>query len=343
MTIPAPISTLQELEAMIPPKLRFIEGQQEGLLAREGLEGFYLSYRNIAGAGKNPSREAQDWLLNILVPRVEGTSTSRVIGYVESLRRRQGLASRMRSFLGDQAAIGFEVLDPDTGRHLDMDPIMFNPVAVEGAKAEQLPRAYTYIRSEPKPATRFIFFTEFDFGGIRPDEVIVSYPVSDEEVELIREGKRFSDLDATMKKPQSLKIHVGDFNREIAGETLVEHFSKTMRGLVAALEHATTVLGIEPTGSVVGTTTDSFVGAVEARVGETNVSFIRSTEHGTAVRAEVEFQKQPVDSGTDWLPTKPERVHGANVAEQLLKGPLAESAKLASIQLENVLKKLKAI
>lgn len=173
---------------------------------------------------------------------------------METMRRVQGLRSRLTTFFGggglsdaakatDAKSLGlteaekafldklperkfayFESLDPDR-------PLPANLADIKSASPETLPRAFTRVELSDPPI-RTIFQVEFDVGGFRTDEAVISYVVSKEEMDQLAAKKTFAK-DIRGVPVKKLKVFYYDVNKRLTGATLLKHHLKTLDTLKA--------------------------------------------------------------------------------------------------------------
>jgi len=164
-------------------------------------------------------------LQKVLSKHFPGLDADLFYGHCETVRRKQGLASRWRAIQEAQKAdksaiLNFEILDADPGRR---GPLPANPREIGDKPAKELPRIYTWIRrrgsGENTEHWRTLIFTEHQFGDIRPDEVIVTYKVEQAELDYMKSsGASFKNLPVEARIAMDITIHVGDINQQIYGE-----------------------------------------------------------------------------------------------------------------------------
>lgn len=173
---------------------------------------------------------------------------------METMRRVQGLRSRLSTFFGksvipdeikakDAKSLGlteaekafldklperkfayFESLDPQR-------PLPAKLTDISSIHPDQLPRSFTRVELTDPPI-RTIFQVEFDVGGFRTDEAVISYVVSSKEMELLAKGKTFaSDIRGVAVK--NLKVFYFDVNKRLTGSSLLKHHLKTLDTLKA--------------------------------------------------------------------------------------------------------------
>jgi hypothetical protein len=263
-----------------------------------------LTYLSEHGNPRNFPTHVGEQVVALLKKQFPALDTDVFFGYVETIRRRQGLHSRYTSFVQSPGSVMFESLDPDNLRRgslgLDMDDFTKKPTA-------ELPRMYTFVRLEPEPAKRLIFLTEMKVGDLRPDEMIIQYDISPEERAMVESGKSFAEIaaspDPEVHVARNMRIHNGDPNRLIPVKDLAEHVQKTLEGLLAVAAKVTAAVakngfGLTPVGGMSASTTDTMLGPIEIKVPPdmSAVSAIRrgETRDGelTVVRSAVEIEVQ---------------------------------------------------
>ena len=342
--------TPQQAKALIASKLGSLgRGPgKAGFAVDVAGEYVILTYYSESGRRRNAPTAKMQALQKLLTKEFPKLDEDLFYGYCETVRRKQGLASRWKSIQNAQKAnknsiIGFEILDADPARRA---PLPANPRDIGHKAARELPRIYTWIRAVGSGSTiehfRTLIFTEHQFNKIRPDEIIVTYKVQQPELDFIKTANgSFRNLPKAARVAVDIKIHVGDINQQITGAALQEHFEKTMRGLEAVLTYLVGPPGAggldyKLVGQVVCTSTDSLLrpGAVRLDLGSMTMSNLRQTEAGTALRMQVTFevdglQISQVASTDQLLPELP--VQGSrDISERLLVDDIAPAARKVS-------------
>lgn len=231
-----------------------------GMLSQPGQNGLSLTrtpggaiLRNVNKTGE-PIRfnKTQIAYLSDKFPELTDVLTRNM----ETMRRVQGLRSRLASFLGgagiseeakamDAKSLGLTeaqkaFLDKLPGSKFayfeSLDPTRSLPASLADIKAsdpEKLPRAFTRVdMSDPKNPIRTIFQIEFDVGGFRTDEAVITYRVSPEEMQQLAKGKSFAK-DIRGFKVENLKVFYFDVNKRLTGSALLAHHTKTLNTLKA--------------------------------------------------------------------------------------------------------------
>lgn len=340
-----PAAAKQLLDSIMGSML-YVQGVRRGFDVSVTHEAVVLTYRSESARAINVPRSAMQSLQKLLHQHFPGIDADVFYGYCETVRRKQGLASRWKSIQEAQKAnkskiIGFEILDADPARR---GALPANPRDIGLKPAKELPRMYTWIQETAGGEyIRHLICTEHQFGDIRPDEVIVRYKVQPAELNLIKSGTSFKSLPQSARVAIEVTIHVGDVNQQIYGAALKEHFEKTMRGLETVLGYLIGPqnkggLGFQLSGRITCSTTDSLLnpGAVKLNLTSNVLSHFRSVEpgEGTSLRATVvmEVDAEGVRRVPLAAPGLPDvLVHGTNVNQTLLDKEIAPEA-LALVQ-----------
>lgn len=308
----------QDIDTLIDKRLKFVPGKKAGLAVRVGHGGVYLSALNIFGTPINFTEEHRHWMRTKLLARFIDLDLRGVLGRSsETGRRFNSVAKRlqlMQERVKSGDVIALESLDFQ-GTHARLNT---QGSLLTSEKPHDITRGFTYVRLKPEPETRVIILSDLPLadpttgGRIIPDEVILQYPISKDELKAARAAKApatftpFLLIEQAKRKASELKIHCGDINLELTGDDLVEHFNKTMRGLVAATNAAIERFGIIPEGRVSGSVTDSYMHSAEAKFSdEEYVKLNRETVKGTSVRMAIECEPALVEGKMTFIQVKP--------------------------------------
>lgn len=331
MAIPPEIKKLTgKLYALIPSGMLHIPGQKEGLVVRVAPNGAYLSFVDVLGNPKNFKEQHRKWMLEVLAPRFPNLDLAPMLARSsESLRRFNSVKGRLamaQDGISSGKVIALESLDLSGATPRPIVPAAtLSPLA-----PGNITRAFTFVRLDPPPATRVLIFSDMPMPDknfnktIIPDEIIVSYPLSDVELAAVKNAKPpatftpFQEIQGP-KVASEIRITCGDINKELVGDGLVRHFGKTMRGLMTITERLFLDFGITPTGRVICEAIDSFLHSAEAKFSSASgVAMPRRTAAGTRSMLIVEFAPDP-DFGV-FKPTKLEPSFSGNalkVAQRL--------------------------
>ena len=307
MSVPDEIKKLTEkLYVLIPPDMRHVPGQKDGLLLRASPRGVYLSFVDTFGIPKNFTAQHRKWMNETLAPKFPNLDLEPMLARSsETGRRYNSLNQRLENAKKDMKSgkvIALESLDYSGAKKRPISESTKLSTKAPGA----IPRAYTFVRLDPPPATRVLVFSDLPMKDsstnktIIPDEITVSYPMSDDELKATKKSHAsatftsFTDIAHQFKNTSHLKITCGDINKELVGEQLIEHYQKTLRGLTTVTEKLLKDFGINP-DKVTATATDSFLHSAEAVFkSSTDVSMRRRTANGTKTSMLVEFLKDAV-------------------------------------------------
>jgi hypothetical protein len=238
------------------------ELEAAGALFKEGKGGLWVTKTANGAIIQNLNKDAKpvrfsqaqiDWLVQRFPYLADTLSRN-----METMRRVQGLRSRLAAFLGgsflpagsasspplDEAAklaetekkfLGslpsrkyayLESLDPDLTRKMPASLEEVQKLSVQNP--EKLPRNFTVVDvTDPKKPVRHIFQIEFDTGGLRTDEAMISYTVSPKEMDLLQKGETFKTHIRGVEA-ENLRVFYSDINKPIQGETLFKHHQKTL-------------------------------------------------------------------------------------------------------------------
>jgi hypothetical protein len=116
-------------------------------------------------------------------------NTDAFFGYVETVRRKQGLHSRIKSGMSTPGkAERMESIDPDPARR----PVLpMTEAQLTALPTENLPRAYTTVTLSVTPdgrtvGKRRIYMTEVSLKNRRPDEILIEYDMGEAELEAVK-------------------------------------------------------------------------------------------------------------------------------------------------------------
>lgn len=313
-----PVDTLfQKIDGLIPANLRHQPGKITGLALRISRGGVYLSRRDIFGIPINFIDDDRTWMRNVLLSAFPNLDARAILSRSsESARRFNSVAHRLELAQGGAAkghVIAIESLDfQGTVPRLNVQGSQ-----LAATQPSEITRLVTYVTLKPAPPQRLIILSDFPLFDpilnkkIIPDEIIISYPISDDELKAVKSAKPpatfipFFLIDKALKKTAHLRINCFDINKEILGEQVIEHFGKTMRGTVAAATTALERFGIEPTGKVSCIATDSLLHSAEARITDPHhAELARRSARGTKISMAVEFSTTLIDGKITLKPTK---------------------------------------
>jgi hypothetical protein len=201
----------------------FVPGQggapgKAGILLKQTAKGAILQKLNAKGDPIRFSKTQIQWLVGQFPELTDVLSRN-----METMRRVQGLKSRLQTFMGGSfqptGKEAPEAFDPATGKAQPMtaaekafvenlpgrkymylesldDPSRPLPKSLSDLKIsepEKLPRSFTVVDvTDPKNPVRLIFQIEFDTGGLRTDEAFIRYKVSPEEMNILQQQGRHS-------------------------------------------------------------------------------------------------------------------------------------------------------
>jgi hypothetical protein len=351
MTTPALQKLFNDIDALIPLNLRHIPGQREGLVVRLGTSGVYLSHVDMTGCiPKNFVSQHRDWMRKSLLAKFPHLDASAILGRSsESIRRFNSIEGRLS--LAQEGAKNGRVIAIES---LDMSGKTPRPIIpasqLTAAEPGKIPRAITWVQIDPAPARRVIVFSDMPMVDklfnkrIIPDEITVSYLVSDDELKAIKAAKppaftSFNKLDDAVKRAKDVRMVCGDINKELINEQLVEHFQKTLRGLVTAADTIFSAFGITPDGKISAMAGDSYLHSGEAKIIDPNYASIqRRTEAGTKVSMTLELEPKVVGGAFEYVPTKLEPVFSGSAVKAANRIGLMMVA--AATAFEDVLKSL---
>jgi hypothetical protein len=278
--------TFEEIEKELKAAGALSQNGQKGLTLTRTPGGAIL--RNVNKAGE-PIRfnKAQIAYLTARFPELTDVLTRNM----ETMRRVQGLRSRLTNFLGvsgvpaaaksmDAKSLGltdaektfldklperqfsyFESLDSDPNRKLPA-----NLAEIKASSPETLPRAFTRVdMTDPKKPIRTIFQIEFDVGGFRTDEAVISYVVSSEEMNELSKGKSFAK-DIRGIKAKDLKVFYFDVNKRLTGSALLAHHTKTLNTLKATATRFLTSFDIKVVGKLTFASKEVYLDSVHANL-----------------------------------------------------------------------------
>jgi hypothetical protein len=207
---------------------------------------------------------------------------------METMRRVQGLRARLDMFFGksvlsdevkamDAKSLGlteaekafldklperkfgyFESLDPTR-------PLPANLADIHSTDPATLPRSFTRVELTDPPI-RTIFQVEFDVGGFRTDEAVISYVVSKEEMDQLAAKKTFAK-DIRGVPVRKLKIFYYDVNKRLTGATLLKHHLKTLDTLKATATRFMTTFEVKIVGAVTFASKEVYLDAMHAQLG----------------------------------------------------------------------------
>lgn len=262
-----------------------------GVLSQPGQKGLNLAktpggaiLRNLNKNGE-PIRfnKAQIAYLMARFPELTDVLTRNM----ETMRRVQGLRARLDTFFGkslisdeakakDAKSLGlteaekafldklperkfayFESLDPTR-------PLPAKLTDISSVHPDQLPRAFTRVELS-NPPIRTIFQVEFDVGGFRTDEAVISYVVSKEEMAQLEAGKSFAkDIRGVAVK--HLKVFYYDVNKRLTGSALLKHHLKTLDTLKATATRFMTTFKVQIIGPVTFASKEVYLHAMHAQL-----------------------------------------------------------------------------
>jgi hypothetical protein len=355
---------IQQIEALIPANLRYQAGKG-GLRVLPAEGGVYLvnltaqATQNavITGlgdlkrdmSGRNFTAAQRDWIENVLALHFPQFDFHALLARsVDTGRRLQGLGARLGYARGQQTQGAVDMLE-------SLDHERPNLGTMNPKDTTTIPRAATWVRKEPAPPTRYIVQVEFSLEGgkIRPDEVLIAYEISKEELDYlaINKGAKFLDIPANLKKARNLNVICYDINRELRATSLEAHFSKTLEGLRATVDYLVSLpphgWGLLPEGRATFRAKDSYLGNVAARFEEaagkaTDVKMVRESERGTMAYVSAIFEQQADATGKKVFQQVIEERHSnlPAVLEAMKKGNIAAKARQVIDDLGQILKKL---
>ena len=326
-----------------------------GFQVRELGDNVVLGYFSENGLPVKIPRDVWENTVQLLKKQVPALNTDAFFGYVETVRRKQGLYSRFKSGMSTPGkAQMMESIDPDPARR----PILpMTEAQLTALPTKNVPRVYTTVTlsvtSDGRTVgKRRIYMTEFSLKNRRPDEILIEYDMGEAELEAVKAKKSFADIPSNDRVARNLRVHSGDPNRQLGGEALKEHFAKNLETATEALDVAVRPasqqgfgLGLRPEGKVVVTTTDTFLGPVQAKVALDpaekggRVSPVRHSESGRAVRSTAEFSVDPAGKVTLLTPSA-QAVSASNIPEGIDVKELESLAAGFRLAMEKVLKAL---
>ena len=232
-------------------------GARSGFAVFQDRRGLILQYLGKDGIPRKPPASFQKWFADNVVSRLSGSQIERMFGVTETMRQRMGLSAHMRRAtrlsMAEQVRSGqlAQLESLDLGRSI---PSTSSGIA--DLPPDRLPRHYTYVRWDLSPPRRFILHSEYSFqhlgATMRPDEIIVSYEPTARELELIREGTSFLEIQrqhgGALKGVRNFALKVWDDNTDLTGARAVEHVRWTSRYLRGALQHVLTQTKLWPQG-----------------------------------------------------------------------------------------------
>ncbi len=299
---------VRQIDDLLPDELRYQLGRHAGLKVRAGDGGVYLTALNEKEVPVVFSKAHIRWMEEVLVPRFPHVDLRGVLKRNTEIGRQFNSIvhrlERVEALIKKGDCIALESLDLTTGARARPD---VRGAAMSVKASKEIPRAITYVRLRPKPATRYIIMSEFplsmpDGKSIRPDEILARYPVSDEELKAIRAAKRpspfvpFHLLDKAHLRASELHIHCFDLNKEIQGQTLVDHFTKTMQGLEAATDTVIRKFRITAEGRVFVRASDKYLHSAAVRINRSLFAqWARWSDKETVVRVAAEFEPETVN------------------------------------------------
>jgi hypothetical protein len=340
------------LKTLLGPSRLQSQGKA-GFQVRELGENVVLGYFSESGLPVKIPRDVWESTVQLLKEKFKGLDTDAFFGYVETVRRKQGLYARFNKELTDPTSTRMmESLDPDLNRR----PVLpMTRGQLKDLRTGNLPRCYTTVTLTVTPdgrtvGKRRIYMTEFPLTNKRPDEIIIEYDMGEAELKAVKAKKSFLEIPPDDRVAKNMKVHSGDPNRQLGGEALKDHFAKNLETATEAVEVAVRPnsskrfgLGLRPEGKVVVTTTDTFLGPVQAKVWRGTekvpgyVSPVRHSESGRSVRSIAEFS---VDESGAVKPLSPSAgtVSASNIPEGLELKELEALAAGFSAGLEKILK-----
>jgi hypothetical protein len=275
-----------------------------GILLKQTPKGAILQNLNMNGEPIRFGTQQIQWLV-LQFPEL----TDVLSRNMETMRRVQGLKSRLQTFMaGTFQPTGKETpetADAATGKQrsmtaaekafvenlpqrkymylesLDTDPNRALPKSLSDLKIsepEKLPRSFTVVdATDPKNPVRLIFQIEFDTGGFRTDEAFIRYKVSSNEMNILQQqGKTF--LNDVRKVPATdVRVFYSDVNKQIFGETLLDHHRKTLETLKSTAQRFFDQFELKATGPVDFATKEVYLKAHQVSVTDGQASVGRAT------------------------------------------------------------------
>jgi hypothetical protein len=347
------------LKTLLGPA-RLHSSGKAGFKVRELGDNVVLGYFSEKDLPVNIPPAVWESTVQTLKEKFKGLDTDAFFGYVETVRRKQGLYARFNKELTNPGNTRMmESLDPNPKRR----PVLpMTQAQLKELPTGKLPRCYTIVNLTVTPdgrtvGKRRIYMTEFALTNKRPDEIIIEYDMGEAELKAVKEKKSFFDIPPDDRVARNMKVHSGDPNRQLGGQALKDHFAKNLETAKQAVEVAVRPsstdrfgLGLRPDGIVDVTTTDTFLGPVQAKVAldpaekaldpkqrAARATPVRHSESGRAMRSSTQFS---VDSsaGVKLLSPSAKAVTVSNIPEGLDLKELESLAAVFSQELEKILK-----
>jgi hypothetical protein len=287
-TVPESLRSADGLRKILPAKYVYSAGVRSGFVVFDSVRGLALQYLDKDGVPRRIPEPHQAWFFDNIVSRLKPSQVKRMFGTTETMRRRAGLYARLPANI--RKALEDESVDPRRAHMESLDPGRPMPTdrsKVKDLKPNEIPREYTYVAMDPAPPRRHVFQSEFqiDYQGARPrpDEVIVSYEVTQKELDLLGQGKSFKDIKKNhpdaLHGVKNFELNVWDDNARIFGRNAAEHVRWTARYQRAALAHWLSTTPLRPVGPALLQFTDILKDPAHYLIGETGASTTRTAEH----------------------------------------------------------------
>ncbi len=242
---------LAVVDGLIPANLKFDKAAgRSGLRALPGVDGIYVVAFNAKGERVRFNAKQRQWLTQTIGVLYPGSTVN------GSLIGRNG--ERQRTVIGMKSRLEFinsrkqgDILGLES---LDSRPIPANPSKLNPDNHREFSRAMTWVLMEPAPPRRYVAMSEFpikiDGKNRFPDEVFVSYVLSQDEIDKVKDPnyKGFKSLGGV--DANDLRVHIGDPNLEISEASARTHFKKTNQYMVAMLDKLVNEWKLTPRGSV---------------------------------------------------------------------------------------------
>ncbi len=343
--IPLELRDPARLRQRIPKEYRYSAGQRSGFVVFQDRRGLVVQYLDKDGLPRRVPKTLREWFIAEIVSELSPRQIQRMFGMTESLRHRMGLYAHLKpEKRAELDALNTDAQGPEPRRiaHESLDPDRSLPAdrkRIRELPTDQLPRRYTLVAMTPEPPRRFIYQTEFSLNigkqTLRPDEVVISYKMTQAEVHLVKNGIDFKDIQRShphaLHGVEDFNLHVWDNNADLTGQRAADHVKKTARYLHAALEHTLSDLGLRPKGAGRIRFTDIFQDPAHYVIGERAVETVRTSGQHRAPEATPGVLRKTqallgIDFGDGRRPWSVAHieVEAFGHARELLKGPIAQ-------------------
>lgn len=356
--IPAALRDPARLRGRIPKEYRYSAGKRSGFAVFQDRRGVILQYLDKDGLPRRVPKALREWFIADIVSDLSPRQIERMFGVTESLRQRMGLYAHLKpekraeldALTTDAQGsaprrIAHESLDPER-------PLPADRSTLHELPTDRLPRRYTLVAMTPDPPRRFVYQTEFSLKigqhTFRPDEVVLSYQMTQAEIDLVKNGVAFDDIKRThphaLDGVKDFDLHVWDNNADLTGQRAADHVKKAARYLSAALQHTLEDLGLRPQGMGRVRFTDIFQDPAHYVIGERSVETARSSGHHRAPDAATGTLRKVqallgIDFGDGRKPWSVAHIEteAFGHARALLKGPVAQHLRTLVPAIERTL------